>query len=284
MSSNPAPNPTAAADTLRVIDLGRMPYRAAYDEQRRVHEQVVAGDAPPTVLTVEHEPVITVSRRRGAGENVLLPSERLAELGIDVQETDRGGDVTYHGPGQLVVYPIIRLNDYRLNVGRYIKLLEQVVIDTVAAFGVEVFRVEGCTGVWVEPCSQRIAIRGLPPTPLKLAAIGVRVSRGVTLHGLALNVTTDLSHFDTIVPCGLAGKGVTSLGRVLSTREDDVSRRARLLPSRGASESHSDNRGSGGASHARENDLHLREWRPFGDLPQALTRCLADELARLKES
>ncbi|MDX1682595.1 MAG: lipoyl(octanoyl) transferase LipB [Phycisphaeraceae bacterium] len=192
---------------LQVIDLGRMAYTAAHERQEQVHAEVVAGDRPATLLTVEHDPVITVSRRPTAAEHVVADEAELKQRGIEIASTDRGGDVTYHGPGQLVAYPIIPLSDFHLNIGRYLRLLEQVVIDTVARFGVTAHRDEAGTGVWVTPAD------GGPAA--KLCAIGVRVRRGVTLHGLALNVTTDLDHFATIVPCGIADRSVTRLKDLL---------------------------------------------------------------------
>lgn len=193
-----------------IIDLGRMAYAVALARQRERHALVVAGGADEAVFLVEHDPVITISRRPSAAAHLIASAARLAQLGIDVQATDRGGDITYHGPGQVVMYPILRLSARGLNVGRYMRLLEQVAIDAVATFGVTAQRDPGgaggapATGVWVGAA--------------KLCAVGVRVSRGVSLHGLALNVTTDLAHFDTIVPCGLAGRGVTSLRALLGPR------------------------------------------------------------------
>ncbi len=153
--------------------------------------------------------MITISQRRGAGDHLLATAATLDHLGIDVQTTDRGGGITYHGPGQLVVYPIVRLEPLALNIGRYMRLLERSVIDTVEAFGVEARRLHGLTGVWVE---------GSGCGAKKLCAMGVRVRKNVTLHGLALNVDPDLDHFATIVPCGLAGYGVTSLHALLGQR------------------------------------------------------------------
>lgn len=203
-----------------------MPYAAAYELQRQIHAQVADGDAPPTVLLVEHDPVITISRRKAASQHLLASPQTLQTLGIDVQETDRGGDVTYHGPGQLVAYPIIRLAPLGLNVGRYMRLLEQVIIDAIAPFGVRGQRDVCATGVWVQmndaaPAPESIgshceASAGVADgSTAKVAALGVRLSRNVTLHGLALNVTTDLSHFNTIVPCGLLNRSVTSLEQIL---------------------------------------------------------------------
>ena len=203
------PNP------LHTIDLGRMPYPAALARQRAVHAQVLAGDAEDTLLLVEHDPVITVSARKGATAHVLAPPADLERLGIEVHETDRGGDVTYHGPGQIVAYPILRMMRYRLNVGRYMRLLEQVIIDTLETFDIDAHAEAGATGVWIADA--------LDGPAAKIAALGVRVRRNVTMHGLALNVTTDLTHFDTIVPCGLAGRRVTSMQRLLGGRTPDLS-------------------------------------------------------------
>jgi len=168
------------------------------------------------LIFVEHDPVITVSQRREAPSHLLATSEALAKLGIDVQPTDRGGDVTYHGPGQVVAYPILRLADCGLNVGGYMRFLEQVVIDTLAVFNITAYRDPANTGVWVRS--------GLvtSDTGSKICAIGVRVKRNVTLHGLALNVTTDLSHFETIIPCGLAGRSVVSVKSLLGSKAPSI--------------------------------------------------------------
>ncbi len=213
----------ATLDPLQIRDLGRLGYVAALDIQRRLNQQLVDGQGRPTLLLVEHDPVITVTPRQGVADHLLADRERLGELGIDVQPTDRGGDITYHGPGQLVAYPILRLAPLGLNLGRYMRLLEQVVIETVAGFGVEGLREAGATGVWVRCPSERAhfaaeAGRADAAVSAKLCAMGVRIRKNTTLHGLALNVAPDLSHFDTIVPCGLAGRPVTSLHRLLGER------------------------------------------------------------------
>jgi lipoyl(octanoyl) transferase len=221
--TEPAPEP------LDVRHLGRLAYADAFTVQRQVHARVVEGHAADTLLLVEHDAVITVSRRKGAEGHLLASRQQLAGLGIEVQPTDRGGDVTYHGPGQLVAYPILRLAPLQLNVGRYMRLLEQIVIDTVAAYGLEARRDPPRTGVWIDPPS---AGPGAEPRgaggrqdgsaasagPAKLCAMGVRVKRNVTMHGLALNVDPDLSHFATIVPCGLPDRKVTSLRALLGER------------------------------------------------------------------
>ncbi len=194
---------------LTVRDLGRMPYAEAFALQKDLLRQVLEGrhaqPAPPMfLLLVEHDPpVITVSRRPGAAQHLLASADQLAGAGVEVAQTDRGGDITYHGPGQLVVYPILDLNALGLRLHGYMRLLEQAVIETLARFGIEGRRDPAATGVWAgDPLG-------------KICAMGVRISQWVSMHGLALNVSTDLSHFDLIVPCGLAGRGVTSMGRLL---------------------------------------------------------------------
>lgn len=202
-----------SAGTIRIVDLGRMPYEAAFAVQRETHERVLAGGAE-TILLVEHDPVVTISQRRDCRQNLLLNEKQLASRGIALQPTDRGGDVTYHGPGQLVVYPIVRLADHGLNLGRYMRMLESAVIATLARFDIFGHREAGATGVWVDAAT----VSGAPDARAKICAMGVRVRRNVTMHGLALNVTTDLEHFNVIVPCGLAGRAVTSLGAMLGDR------------------------------------------------------------------
>jgi len=202
---------------LHVQDLGRVDYTSAMVVQNDVHDAVLNDRQPPTLLLVEHDPVITVSQRRDSKKHLLASPEELLRLGIDVQQTNRGGDITYHGPGQLVAYPILKLTPMRMNLGRYMRWLERVVIDTLKHFDVEATTIDGCTGVWTTARSQ------IPrPQPLihnsqmnKLCALGIRVRRNVTLHGLALNVSTNLDHFQTIVPCGIADRGVTSLQELL---------------------------------------------------------------------
>lgn len=192
---------------LNVIDLGRMDYREAIGVQRAVHRRVVASTCAPTLLLVEHDPVITMGRRAVAREHLLAAPDALQRQGIEVVETDRGGDITYHGPGQLVAYPIMPLNVLGLNIGRYMRWLERVVIDALCVVGQAAFRQRGLTGVWVREDGW--------DDPAKVAALGVRVERNVTLHGLALNVATRLDHFQNIVPCGLHGRRVTSLARCM---------------------------------------------------------------------
>jgi len=179
-----------------VIELGLVPYRTAWELQQELVAGRQDGTLPDTVVMLEHPPVYTLGRR-ASEENVLLDGEQLSSAGIDVVPVDRGGDVTYHGPGQLVVYPIVRLAGQR-HVVDFVRALEEVALGTLARLGVEAERREGLTGVWVGR--------------EKLVAIGVRVgAAGVTSHGLALNVDPDLDHFAGIVPCGLATEGVASL-------------------------------------------------------------------------
>lgn len=193
-----------------VIDLGRVPYQKAYEIQLECHERVLANrdteDTPVgTVLLVEHDPVITISRRPGAKNNILASTEFLREIGVDVQATDRGGDITYHGPGQIVAYPIIDLNAIGMNLHEHMRRLEEAVIRTCAHWHIVGQRDPTATGVWVSHASQLA----------KIAAMGVRVRRWTTMHGLSLNVSVNLQHFELIVPCGLIGKSVTSMRTLL---------------------------------------------------------------------
>jgi lipoyl(octanoyl) transferase len=211
---------------VRVIDLGVMEYRAAYQVQLEHLEEVLAGRGAEgaadvggaerkgaesggeigRILLVEHPAVITVGRRPGAQKHLVATPEFLAARGIDLVETDRGGDITYHGPGQLVCYPIVDLNRLKLGLHGWMRLLEEAVIAVCRDHGLEADREEGATGVWVRSRSGEKA---------KICAMGVRVKRWITMHGLALNVTTNLEHFGLIVPCGLVGRPVTSLEREL---------------------------------------------------------------------
>ncbi len=176
-------------------DLGRIDYGQAFDLQRALVEKRKKGLVPDQLLLVEHPHVITLGRN-GKMQNLLAGEEALRRAGISFFPTDRGGDITYHGPGQLVGYPIFDLREWKRDVVAYVRAIEQVLIDTLADFGIEGGREAGMTGVWV---------RGK-----KIAAIGVHISRWVTSHGFALNVTTDLRYFQYIVPCGLT-KPVASM-------------------------------------------------------------------------
>jgi lipoyl(octanoyl) transferase len=187
---------------LEVRRLGRVPYDEALDMQRALVEDRRAGRVGDLLLFVEHPHVLTLGVRGDGGRShILAGAETLAARGIEVHETGRGGDITYHGPGQVVGYPIIDLKPDRCDVHRYVRDLEEVLIRTAADFAIEAARVEGLTGVWVGR--------------EKLAAIGVRISRWITSHGFALNVSTDLDYFNMILPCGIRDRGVTSLERLL---------------------------------------------------------------------
>jgi lipoyl(octanoyl) transferase len=200
-----------------LITLGRVPYADAMDVQQRViaaRKQNLIGD---TLLLLEHPPVITLGRNASRA-NILASEELLARRGVEVHEVNRGGDVTYHGPGQLVGYPIVDLRgDLPGKRGPYlgpvdfVRLLEEVLIRTCAEFGVMAKRIPKCTGVWTFGGDASAGSGGDKISERKLAAIGVHVSQGVTSHGFALNVTTDLRDFDWIIPCGIRDRGVTSL-------------------------------------------------------------------------
>ena len=184
--------------TLTVLRPGLVDYREAWDEQRRLHEAVVAGDQPDTVLLLEHPSVFTAGKRTE-------PADRPMD-GTPVVDVDRGGKITWHGPGQLVGYPIIKLAD-PIDVVAYVRRVEQLLIDVCAEFGVATERVEGRSGAWV-----RADDRG---PDRKIAAIGIRVARGVTQHGFAINGDCDLANFDRFTPCGIRDAGVTSLSAEL---------------------------------------------------------------------
>jgi lipoyl(octanoyl) transferase len=185
----------AATHACQLRDLGQIGYAEAEEVQQKLVERRKRCEIPDQLLFVEHPHVVTMGRN-GRDENLLASPEVLARAGIGFHRTDRGGDVTYHGPGQVVGYPIIDLREWKRDVVAYVRGLEQALISTLADFGIVAGRVEGATGVWTE--------QG------KIAAIGVHVSRWVTSHGFALNVDTDLKYFRYIVPCGLT-KPVTSM-------------------------------------------------------------------------
>ena len=191
-------------------DLGRMSYAEASALQKGLAERRKRGEVRDQLLIVEHPHVITLGRN-GHLNNLLASSEVLERTGISFHHTDRGGDITYHGPGQIVGYPIVDLREWKRDVVAYVRGIEQVIIDALAEFGIEAGRVEGCTGVWVGG--------------KKVAAIGIHISRWVTSHGFALNHTTDLSYFQYIVPCGLT-KPVTSMRELGGTASREEVTRA----------------------------------------------------------
>lgn len=182
---------------LEVRRLGLVPYADGLELQRHLVEERKAGRIPDTLLLLQHPHVLTVGVKKDGRSHILATPDRLASLGVEVFETGRGGDVTYHGPGQLVGYPIIDLNPDRRDVHRYVRDLEEVMIRVCADYGLEAGRSQGFSGTWI--------------ADEKIGAIGVRISRWITSHGFAFNVTTDVNFFNLIVPCGIADRGVTSL-------------------------------------------------------------------------
>lgn len=184
---------------MRVVDLGRMEYRAAWDIQLQTHAEVMAG-GEDTLLLVEHDPVLTLGANFHA-ENLLHPVDNYKERGIDVVTTDRGGDVTYHGPGQLTIYPIFNLETRCKDLHRWLRDLEETQIHSLRSFGLEGRRFAPYTGAWV--------------ADQKVSAIGIKVKKWVSLHGIALNVHPDLSIYREFIPCGIQNFGVTSLTELL---------------------------------------------------------------------
>ncbi|MFN8549481.1 MAG: lipoyl(octanoyl) transferase LipB [Candidatus Eisenbacteria bacterium] len=193
-------------------------YRPMWELQRTLHRARLEGRVPDLLLLLEHEAVVTLGKN-ARHENLLLSEAMFAARGVELVEVDRGGDVTYHGPGQLVGYWIFDLRAWRQDVHRYLRAIEECVIATAAEFGVAAGRSPGATGVWVEPQGVRGAEVD-PARAAKLAAMGLHLSHWVSTHGLALNLTTDLGAFEWIVPCGLRGRAVTSLERLLGRSPD----------------------------------------------------------------
>ena len=185
--------------------LGLVPYDDGLRMQERAVERLRSGEGPEQLLLLEHPHVFTLGRGADSS-NILADEQQLQTSSVEVHETGRGGDVTYHGPGQLVGYPIINLKPDRCDVHRYVRDIEEVLIGTIAEFGVTGIRIAGLTGVWVGN--------------EKIGAIGVRIARWITSHGFALNVNTDLEYFKMIVPCGITDKGVTSLSRLVGRSID----------------------------------------------------------------
>ena len=185
---------------LVVIDLGRQPYKPVWDFQRELQKKRIAQQISDTLLFVEHDPVYTIGKN-GSDLHVIANNDFLQSNGIEVVQVDRGGDVTYHGPGQLVGYPMFDLRQHKQSVSWYMRSLEQVLIEVLSQYGIQGERSEGYTGVWVKD--------------EKITALGVRISRWVTMHGFAFNVNTNLSHFGGIIPCGIFHHGVTSLQKIL---------------------------------------------------------------------
>ena len=188
-------------DQIIIQDLGQRPYQEVWAYQKKIQSKRIAGEIEDTLLMVEHEPVYTLGKN--ANENHLLQSR---DQSVDVFNIERGGDITFHGPGQLVGYPILDLSHYKKSISWYMRTLEQIIIDTVSEFGIEAKRIEGLTGVWVGD--------------EKIAALGVRIRRWVTMHGFSINVNTDLTFYDGIIPCGIFDHGITSMEQLLCRPQD----------------------------------------------------------------
>ena len=189
-------------DQILVQNIGRKSYKAVWDLQKEMQQQRINGNIEDTLILVEHDPVYTLGKN--ANEDHLLQSR---DESVDVFNIERGGDITFHGPGQLVVYPILDLSNYKKSVSWYMRTLEQVLIDTLIEFKITAQRNDGLTGVWVGD--------------EKIAALGVRISRWVTMHGFALNVNPDLSFYDGIIPCGIFDHGVTSMEQLLGETQNN---------------------------------------------------------------
>ena len=186
---------------INIVDLGRMDYQSAWDFQKEFHNKVLLGKEADTLFLVEHESVYTLGKN--ANNNNLL---KKANSNVKVFNVERGGDITYHGPGQLVGYPILDLHNYQKNISWFMRTLESILIETLSSFGIHANQKEGLTGVWVGD--------------EKIGAQGVRISRWVTMHGFSLNVNTDLSYFESIVPCGIVNCEITSMKQLLGNPQD----------------------------------------------------------------
>ena len=214
---------------VQLIELGRTPYQEALKIQEDLFNQIIAVKRAnrqndiqePTknyLLWVEHTPVFTLGKS-GKEEHLLLDKERLKEKEIEFYATNRGGDITFHGPGQIVGYPILDLDNFFTDIHKYLRLLEEMVILTLKEYGIEGTRSKGETGVWLDVET---------PYARKICALGVRASRWVTMHGFAFNVNTDLSYFEGIIPCGIQGKGVTSLTKELGIQVSEAEVKEKL--------------------------------------------------------
>ena len=184
-----------------IQDLGHRSYKEVWDLQKQMQQQRIRLEIEDTLILVEHDPVYTLGKN--SNENHLLQSR---DESVDVFNIERGGDITFHGPGQLVGYPILDLSNYKKSISWYMRTLEQIIIDTVSEFGIEAKRIKGLTGVWVGD--------------EKIAALGVRIRRWVTMHGFSINVNTDLTFYDGIIPCGIFDHGITSMEQLLCRPQD----------------------------------------------------------------
>ena len=202
-----------------VKDLGVLSYDKSWEHQKRIFDNIVSQKinnrtlkkkikTENYLLIVEHKPIYTIGKS-GEISNLLLDNQELKLKGIDFKKINRGGDITFHGLGQIVGYPILDLDNFFTDIGLYLRTLEEVIISTIDFFGIKGFRIDGETGVWVKDESNSLK---------KICAFGIKASRWVTMHGFALNVNTDLTYFDNIVPCGISDKGVTSLQEILNQK------------------------------------------------------------------
>ena len=202
-----------------VKDLGVLSYDKSWEHQKRIFDNIVSQKinnrtlkkkikTENYLLIVEHKPIYTIGKS-GEISNLLLDDQELKLKGIDFREINRGGDITFHGLGQIVGYPILDLDNFFTDIGLYLRTLEEVIISTIGFFGIKGFRIDGETGVWVKDELNSLK---------KICAFGIKASRWVTMHGFALNVNTDLTYFDNIVPCGISDKGVTSLQEILNQK------------------------------------------------------------------
>ena len=186
---------------IEVLDSGNLAYAEGLKLQDSIHNQVLNGEKQPTLILCEHKHVYTFGKSADKS-NLLINRDFLETINAEVFETDRGGDITYHGPGQLVGYPIINLAKHNIGVRQYVELLESALIDALANFGIRAYQIPKLVGIWV---GEKDEIKR------KIGAIGIRVKNGVSMHGFALNVNSDLSYFNHIVPCGITDKSVTSI-------------------------------------------------------------------------
>lgn len=208
---------TFSKPSITFRDLGMIAYREAWDYQEKLFaelmQQKLSGvkSFPGYLLFCEHPPVFTLGKS-GSQENLLIDENMLAQRGIEFYRINRGGDITFHGPGQIVGYPILDLEQLKLGVKSYVEMLEEAVIRLLKEYGIASGRLEGATGVWIDPAS--------PSSARKICAIGIKASRHITMHGFAFNVNTDLSYYQYIHPCGFVDKGVTSMAKELGDTQD----------------------------------------------------------------
>lgn len=204
--------------TVSLLELPKTPYQQVWDEQRRLFSALIDGKKADTLILCEHDPVYTLGRVTDRA-NILFSAAELSKIGAESFEIERGGDVTFHGPGQIVGYPLLNLSNFKEDLGWYLRALEEIIIRTLAVYNIEAYRIKGRTGVWV----------GTSPKEEKICAIGIKVSRWCTMHGFAFNVNTDLSHFDRIVPCGISDRRVTSMQKILGYKVEIAEVRKQII-------------------------------------------------------